>query len=125
MNNRLTDEEKWIMFNKGTEAPFTGALLNEKRDGMFYCKNCGEALFLSDTKFDSKSGWPSFTNPADSKNVVLTEDTSHGMQRVEVACAHCGAHLGHVFDDGPIEDGGLRYCINSASLQFDPKEHKS
>ncbi len=122
MNNTLSDDEKRIMFEKGTEAPFSGALLHESRDGMFYCKNCGEPLFSSDTKFDSHSGWPSFTNPADSKKVTLTEDTSHGMVRVEVACAHCGAHLGHVFDDGPVADGGLRYCINSASLNFNPNK---
>lgn len=122
MNDNLTDEQKHVLFDKGTEAPFSGALLNEKRTGSFTCANCGEVLFTSDTKFDSGSGWPSFTEPANREHVNLTTDPSHGMIRTEVSCAHCGAHLGHVFDDGPSEAGGQRYCINSLCLNFEPKE---
>lgn len=122
MNPTLTDEQKHVMFDKGTEAPFSGALLHEKRRGAFTCANCGEMLFSSDTKFDSGSGWPSFTEPANREHVTLTTDTSHGMVRTEVSCAHCGAHLGHVFDDGPKEAGGERYCINSLCLNFEPAE---
>ena len=121
MNDHLTDTEKYIMFEGGTEPPFSGELLHENRDGDFICKNCGQVLFRADTKFDSGSGWPSFTEPTNRENVTLTEDVSHGMVRTAVACAHCGAHLGHVFDDGPAEAGGLRYCVNSACLTFAPK----
>lgn len=98
--------------------PFSGQLLHEKREGSFVCKNCGQELFASGTKFDSGTGWPSFTEPANRKNVLLKADASHGMVRTEVACASCGAHLGHVFDDGPQDKGGQRYCINSACLVF-------
>lgn len=122
MNPQLTDQEKNIMFEGGTEAPFSGALLHEHGKGDFLCKNCNTVLFASDTKFDSGSGWPSFTEPKNRSNVILKEDTSHGMYRIEALCAHCGAHLGHVFDDGPQDAGGQRYCINSASLTFDSKE---
>lgn len=122
MKDRLTEEEKHIMFDGGTEAPFTGALLHEKRDGDFVCKNCGALLFTSDTKFESGSGWPSFTEPANREHVVLKTDASHGMVRVEVKCKNCDVHLGHVFDDGPSEAGGKRYCINSACLLFEPKD---
>jgi peptide-methionine (R)-S-oxide reductase len=122
MNNNLSDEEKRILFEGGTEAPFSGALLSEKREGAFTCKNCGEVLFTSDTKFDSGTGWPSFTEPANREHVVLKEDASHGMLRTEVTCGNCGAHLGHVFDDGPVDKGGQRYCINSACLAFSPEE---
>ncbi len=124
-NQKLTDEEKNIMFEGGTETPFSGALLNEHRDGAFYCKNCGHMLFTSDAKFDSGTGWPSFTEPANLAHVVLKEDDSHGMARTEVNCANCGAHLGHVFPDGPKDRGGQRYCINSACLAFTPKEDKN
>ncbi len=124
MNPNLTDQEKRIMFEGGTEAPFSGALLHEHGNGDFLCKNCGTVLFASDTKFDSGSGWPSFTEPKNRENVILKEDTSHGMYRIEALCAHCGAHLGHVFDDGPVDAGGQRFCINSASLTFNPKEEK-
>lgn len=122
MNNpNLTDEQRHVMFEKGTEAPFSGALLHEARHGAFHCADCGEVLFSSDTKFDSGSGWPSFTEPANLNHVNLTTDTSHNMIRTEVSCAHCGVHLGHVFDDGPVDTGGQRYCINSVCLDFKPR----
>lgn len=123
MNDRLTDEQRHVMFEKGTEAPFSGAMLHEDRKGGFTCANCGELLFSSDTKFDSGSGWPSFTGPADRAHVTLSTDTAHGMIRTEVTCARCGVHLGHVFDDGPVEAGGQRYCINSVCLGFEPKDN--
>lgn len=122
MNDNLTEEEKQIMFEGGTEAPFSGALLNEKREGSFRCKNCDQELFSSDTKFESGTGWPSFTEPANREHITLREDSSHGMVRTEVNCSNCGAHLGHVFPDGPKDAGGNRYCINSACLLFNPNE---
>ncbi|MEO5691289.1 MAG: peptide-methionine (R)-S-oxide reductase MsrB [Candidatus Saccharimonadales bacterium] len=121
MNEKLTPEEKKILFEGGTEAPFSGALLQEHRTGSFVCKNCGTMLFASDTKFESGSGWPSFTEPADREHVTLISDVSHGMTRTEVRCNTCNAHLGHVFDDGPEDKGGMRYCINSLSLEFTPE----
>lgn len=105
----------------GTEAPFTGAFVNNHEKGVYKCAICGTELFSSDTKFDSSTGWPSFTNPANLAHVVLREDTSGGTSRTEVVCATCGAHLGHVFDDGPAEAGGKRYCINSVCLEFEKK----
>ncbi len=122
---KLSDEEREVLFGGGTEAPFSGALLHESREGSFNCKNCGHELFSSQTKFDSGSGWPSFTEPANREHVVLKKDTSYGMERVEVICANCGAHLGHMFDDGPREAGGKRYCINSVCLNFTPKQTDS
>ncbi len=100
----------------GTEEPFSGAYWNSHERGMYVCAICGTALFSSDTKFDSGTGWPSFTNPAHDERILLREDTRHGMRRTEVACKTCGAHLGHVFDDGPREKGGKRYCVNSVCL---------
>lgn len=120
MKADLTEQEKHIMFEGGTEPAFSGELLDEHRKGGFTCKNCGIELFSSDTKFESGSGWPSFTEPANRENVVLTQDTTHGMVRTAVSCAHCHAHLGHVFDDGPMAAGGQRYCINSTCLNFIP-----
>jgi peptide-methionine (R)-S-oxide reductase len=113
----LTDEQKRILFDKGTEAPFTSDLLSEKRQGTYVAADTGEALFRSEDKFDSGSGWPSFTKPAVEEHV----DQSHGMARTEVT-TKAGSHLGHVFTDGPQEAGGLRYCINGAALKFIPDE---
>lgn len=122
INPELTDEQREVIVNCGTEAPFTGALLHEERDGDFLCANCNQVLFDSETKFDSGSGWPSFTEPKNSENVELVEDNSHGMSRMEVRCGNCGAHLGHVFPDGPADRGGMRYCVNSLSLAFEASD---
>jgi peptide-methionine (R)-S-oxide reductase len=122
LKKKLTSEQYKILREKGTEAPGTGKFLNHKENGMYTCVVCGQQLFPSDTKFDSGSGWPSFYDPANRKNVKLTEDTSHGMRRTEVSCANCGSHLGHVFDDAFDQPGGKRYCINSACLAFEPKK---
>lgn len=116
--NKLTDEQFRIMREKGTERPFSGKYLDNKKNGNYYCAACGHLLFKSDTKFESGSGWPSFTDPANRENIELEKDTSHGMIRTEVKCANCGSHLGHVFEDGPRDKGGMRYCINSACLNF-------
>ncbi|MBX7159108.1 MAG: peptide-methionine (R)-S-oxide reductase MsrB [Acidimicrobiia bacterium] len=115
---RLTPEQYHVTQEKGTEAPFTGALLDNHADGAYRCVVCGETLFSSEHKFDSGSGWPSFWEPDAGAKVDETEDRTHGMVRTEVTCANCGAHLGHVFPDGP-HPTGLRYCINSASLEFE------
>jgi peptide-methionine (R)-S-oxide reductase len=115
---KLSEEEYRIMREKGTEAPFSGEYVNSKESGMYLCKGCGAKLFSSQTKFDSGTGWPSFTNPENLENILLTSDDSHGMHRTEVSCRQCGAHLGHVFDDGPGEKG-QRYCINSVCLRLD------
>lgn len=114
--NRLTPQQYAVLRKKGTEAPFTGALLKEARDGMYKCVACGNPLFASDAKFDSGTGWPSFDEalPGATKQV---EDNSHGMRRTEVVCAQCGGHLGHLFNDGPTESG-KRYCLNSVCLEF-------
>ena len=113
----LTQEQYQVLRQKGTERPFTGVLTENHETGDYHCAACGSLLFGSDAKFDSGCGWPSFTLPADSTAVAEHEDRTFGMRRVEVTCARCGGHLGHVFPDGP-GPGGLRYCINSASLKF-------
>ena len=115
----LSPEQYEILRRKGTERPFTGKYVNVKDKGMYRCAACGAELFSSDTKFDSGTGWPSFTEPANLENVELHEDRSHGMVRTEVTCKRCGGHLGHVFPDGPGPTG-QRYCINSCSLELDP-----
>ena len=119
--SQLTPAEFAITRKKGTERAFTGTYWDCHDDGTYTCVCCGATLFRSDTKFDSGSGWPSFTAPADASAVEEETDRSHGMSRTEVHCTRCGAHLGHVFPDGPRDQGGLRYCINSASLKLDPK----
>jgi peptide-methionine (R)-S-oxide reductase len=124
LKKKLTPEQYHILREKGTEAPFTGKYLDHHDDGMYTCAVCGAQIFSSDTKFESGSGWPSFNNPANTKAVNLIEDNAHGMHRVEVQCANCGSHLGHVFNDAPDQPTGLRFCINSAALDFDPKTKK-
>ncbi len=116
----LTPEQYKVMREKGTERAFTGAYVDNHEDGTYKCAACGEPLFDSDTKFESGSGWPSFFKPLSADAVETEEDRTHGMRRTEVMCRKCGAHLGHVFDDGP-KPTGQRYCINSISLDFEKK----
>jgi peptide-methionine (R)-S-oxide reductase len=118
---RLSPEQYRVLREKGTERAFTGKYWDTKTPGVYRCAACGEELFDSGTKFDSGSGWPSFTQPIDGGRVEEHADRSHGMIRTEVTCRRCGSHLGHVFDDGPAP-AGLRYCINSVSLDLDPKK---
>lgn len=118
VNPNLTDEQKKVLFEQSTEAPFSGAFLQNKKAGDYTCANCGVVLFSSDTKFDSGSGWPSFYDAKNKDAVHLVEDNSHGMKRIEVQCANCGAHLGHLFNDGPQDKTGMRFCVNSLSLDF-------
>ncbi len=118
---KLTPEQYHILREKGTESPFSGKYYNDHSDGMYRCAACGQELFSSGTKFDSGSGWPSFTDPVNRENVILENDDTLGMRRTEVMCKRCGSHLGHVFDDGPADKGGLRYCINSCALSLDKK----
>lgn len=118
INPDLTAEQKNVLLEAGTEAPFSGALLNNHADGTYTCGNCGAELFSSSTKFDSGSGWPSFYDVIHSNAVDTFEDHTHGMERVEVRCKNCRAHLGHVFPDAFDQPTGQRYCINSAALNF-------
>ncbi|MBY0110675.1 peptide-methionine (R)-S-oxide reductase MsrB [Patescibacteria group bacterium] len=119
---KLTDEEYRVLREQGTEAPFSGEFVNHHESGMYRCKACGTELFSSDAKFDSGTGWPSFTDPAVAENVGTRPDDSYGMHRTEVYCKKCGGHLGHVFNDGPAEQGGKRYCINSVCLEFEKQD---
>ncbi|HEX7327034.1 MAG TPA: peptide-methionine (R)-S-oxide reductase MsrB [Casimicrobiaceae bacterium] len=118
---KLTPEQYHVTRQKGTERAFTGAYWNHTAEGTYRCVCCGEPLFESATKFDAGCGWPSFDRPITENRVAEHADLSHGMRRIEVVCAKCEAHLGHVFEDGPTETG-LRYCMNSASLDFEPKK---
>lgn len=116
---KLLDQQQYeVLFDKATEAPFSGKLLYNKQDGTYVCAACGSELFSSDSKFDSGSGWPSFNNVINNRAVSLKEDRSLGFSRIEVSCRSCGGHLGHVFNDAPDQPTGLRFCINSAALKF-------
>lgn len=115
---KLSPEAYNVCFLKGTEPPGSGKYLHNKEKGMYVCAVCGQKLFSSDTKYDSGTGWPSFWDMADSNAIKKVEDNSLGMTRTEVLCANCGSHLGHVFDDGPTDKTGFRYCINSLALDF-------
>ena len=119
---RLSPDEFRVLRRAGTEAPWTGEYVNTKTAGVYTCRACGTQLFDAGTKFDSGSGWPSFTEPAVAEAVELRRDLSHGMSRTEVVCKHCDAHLGHVFDDGPADKGGQRYCINGCALTLEKKD---
>jgi len=117
--DKLTAEEYRICREKGTEPPFSGEYNHNKRTGRYLCKCCGESLFDSGDKYDSGSGWPSFDRPVDDGSIRYEQDDSLGMRRVEISCEHCGCHLGHVFEDGPQETTGRRFCVNSLSLDFE------
>lgn len=121
-DDELTPELYKVARQQGTEPAFTGKYWDNHEKGTYKCAVCGVELFSSDTKFDSGTGWPSFSEPANLANVILKTDDSGGMSRTEVVCKNCGAHLGHVFDDGPAEKGGKRYCINSVCLELEKKE---
>ncbi|MEE4537024.1 MAG: peptide-methionine (R)-S-oxide reductase MsrB [Erythrobacter sp.] len=117
---RLSDEQYYVLREAGTERAFTGKYDKHFEEGEYACGACGQVLFLSDAKYNSGCGWPAFFKPADNENVEEHRDVSFGMERVEVRCSNCDSHLGHVFPDGPPEAGGMRYCINSAALDFEP-----
>ena len=116
---KLSPEERRVLLNQGTEAPFCGTLLNNKQDGIYACRLCGLPLFKADAKFESGTGWPSFNQPFDPDHVAEIVDESHGMIRTEIRCQRCDSHLGHVFDDGP-RPTRRRYCLNSVSMEFYP-----
>ena len=120
--SELTAEEYAVLRQAGTERAFTGEYNDTKAQGVYSCRACGAELFRSEAKFDSHCGWPSFYEPTEKDNVELLEDSSHGMRRVEVRCASCGSHLGHVFDDAPQTPTGDRYCMNSVSLRLEPTD---
>lgn len=122
LREKLTPEQYAVTQEGATEAPFSGEYYTNHERGMYRCVVCGQELFSSDTKFDSGTGWPSFTDPTNREHVELVADDSDGIQRTEVRCKNCGAHLGHVFDDGPVDKGGQRYCINSCALNFEKAE---
>ncbi|MFA5107727.1 MAG: peptide-methionine (R)-S-oxide reductase MsrB [Patescibacteria group bacterium] len=122
MNKKLTPEQYNVCFLKGTEPPGSGKYLHTKEPGEYHCVNCGQLLFSSETKYESNTGWPSFWDMADPKHFRFEEDRSLGLVRMEVLCSKCGAHLGHVFDDGPTDRTGKRYCINSLALEFQAKK---
>lgn len=122
--SELTPEQYQVLRKHGTERPFTGEYVHNKQDGTYVCAGCGQELFASDTKFESGSGWPSFWDVIEQGKVTLVEDNSFFMRRIEARCSRCDGHLGHVFDDGPRDQTGLRYCINSASLKFEPDNNK-
>ncbi len=119
--SELTPEQFWVLREQGTERPFTGKWLANKQDGQYVCAACGFPLFSSDAKYETECGWPSFYESLDKSHVIEIVDNSHGMHRIEIRCARCGGHLGHIFNDGP-RPTGMRYCINSVSLDFVPKQ---
>ena len=118
--SKLSAEQFHVCWEKGTERPYSGALLHNRKSGDYLCVCCKSVLFHADAKFDSGCGWPSYFRPVDAECLQFKEDVSHGMRRIEVCCAGCGSHLGHVFPDGPSDRGGLRYCINALSLEKIP-----
>lgn len=120
----LTPDQYAVTRQRATERPFTGEYVHNKAEGTYHCVACGQALFSSKTKFESGSGWPSFWDVVQAGSVELREDRSHGMTRIEAVCSRCGSHLGHLFDDGPRETTGLRYCINSLALKFEEEPKK-